>query len=295
LKYTIVDAFTSSPFAGNPASVIVLPPSVALPDATLLKIAAEFNLSETAYLVPKGAADDDESSRTYGLRWFTPAVEAPICGHATLASSKVLFTNANLTPESVTTLRFETLSGVLTARRVPGGGQIELEFPAMECEAIAPSDDLFSCTSEVIKEAVGAGTAVNVREVLKAGIFLLVHVEGFDLEKAVVNADRMLKLPGAPAVIVTSGTSASYPEAKFISRMFAPSFGVPEDPVCGSAHCVLTPYWSQVLGIPPGEVIRARQVSRRGGDLELVWEKAKGTVKIRGEAAIVARGELYVG
>ncbi|KAG8952939.1 hypothetical protein FRC04_003390 [Tulasnella sp. 424] len=290
LLYTIVDAFTSTPFSGNPASVIILPPSHhSLPTESLLQIAAEFNLSETAFLIPKTSTSP--STLRYGLRWFTPAVEVPLCGHATLASARVIFS----TPEGqqVDKLEFETLSGTLVASKVPGGsGKIELDFPASVLEELASVDELAQ-VSEVVSAAVGGG--VSVRAVRNAGFFLLVEVDpGFDLEGAVVDASQFLKLR-FDAIIVTSSRPSSFrPNARFMSRMFAPRAGVAEDPVCGSAHCALAPYWSQVLDIPPGVVIEVRQASKRGGDLDVIWEKESGKVRIQGSAVVTMRGELYL-
>ncbi|KAG9009559.1 hypothetical protein FRB94_011976 [Tulasnella sp. JGI-2019a] len=294
LSYTIVDAFTTVPFTGNPAAVIALPPPTALPDALALKIATEFNLSETAFLVLKGTEEGGDSETiTYGLRWFTPTAEIVLCGHATLASAKVLFEGPGLIPERVTILRFETLSGILTAKKVSGGEQIELEFPVATLTTVGP--EIKARVTEAVNEALG--TLVTIRDIRKGGIFLMVHLdETFDMENATVNVTPLLKLADqCIGFIVTSKRpSAVAPNAKFISRMFAPAVGVNEDPVCGSAHCVLAPYWSQLLTIPPGEIIATRQVSPRGGDLDVIWEKANGTVKIRESAVVTARGEMYV-
>ncbi|KAG9000348.1 hypothetical protein FRB94_011978 [Tulasnella sp. JGI-2019a] len=292
IKYTIVDAFTSSPFRGNPAAVVILEAPTVLSDTLALNIAAEFNLSETAFVTPKPLNDADTNSRSYGLRWFTPASEVPLCGHATLASARVLFAEPRLAPTNVTTLKFETLSGVLTAQKVKGGGDIELEFPASTLTAIGP--DAFAEVAEVVCEA--AGGSVSIRDVQGAGFFLLVHVdEGFDLEHASVNASPFLKLASYKAIILTSSRPSSLaPQAKFISRIFAPAVGLPEDPVTGSAHCVLAPYWAKVLNVPSGHAITARQASSRGGDLEVVWDEANARVKMRGNAIVVARGEMYI-
>lgn len=137
LSYTVVDAFTSRPFKGNPASVIILSEGVTLPDDTLQGIAMEFNLSETAFITPSQGPDDHESdTRTFGLRWFTPEHEVALCGHATLASAKVLFSTPLLVPSNVSLLRFNTISGVLTAAKItsPDGSEpkIELDFPSGE-------------------------------------------------------------------------------------------------------------------------------------------------------------------
>ncbi|KAG9000347.1 hypothetical protein FRB94_011977 [Tulasnella sp. JGI-2019a] len=294
LKYVVVDAFTTIPLTGNPAAVIVLPPATNLPDALALKIAAEFNLSETAFLLSKSKEGETEDSETitYGLRWFTPTTEIVLCGHGTLASAKVLFEEPGLIPERVTTLRFETLSGILTAKKV-SGGQIELEFPVADFVAVGPG--IKARVIEAVTEALGSPVAIH--DIHKGGIFLMIRLEeSFNLEGAVVNASPFLKLTDqCLGVILTSQhPSAIAPHAKFVSRAFGPALGSNEDPVCGSAHCLLAPYWSQLLMIPPGEVIPARQVSPRGGDLDIIWEKAKGTVKIRGRAVFTARGEMYI-
>ncbi|KAG8952938.1 hypothetical protein FRC04_003389 [Tulasnella sp. 424] len=284
LLYTVVNAFTSTPFSGNPASVIILPPSHhSLPTESLLQIAAEFNLSETAFLIPQ--ISTSPSTLRYGLRWFTPTVEVPLCGHATLASARVIFS----TPEGqqVDKLEFETLSGTLVASKVPGGsGKIELDLPASVLEELASAEGLAQ-VSEVVSAAAGGG--VSVKGVRKAGSFLLIEVgPGFDLEGAV------LKLPFRAIILTSSRPSSFRPNARFISRMFAPRSGIAEDPVTGAAHCALAPYWSQVLDIPSGVVIEARQASKRGGDLDLIWEKENGRVRIQGSAVVTMRGELYL-
>ncbi|KIO15509.1 hypothetical protein M407DRAFT_34906 [Tulasnella calospora MUT 4182] len=290
LLYTIVDAFTSTPFSGNPASVIILPPALhSLPSESLLQIAAEFNLSETAFLIPQPSTSP--ATLRYGLRWFTSAIEVPLCGHATLASARVIFS----TPEGqqVDRLEFETLSGTLVAKKVPdGSGKIELDFPASALEEVTNADELAQ-VSEVVSAAAGGG--VSVRGVRKAGFFLLVEVDpGFDLEGAVVDANPFVKLPFDAVILTSSRATAFRPGACFISRVFGPRIGIAEDPVTGSAHRVLAPYWGQVLNIPSGEVFEARQASKRGGDLDLIWEKDSGRVRIQGSAVVTMRGELYL-
>ncbi|KAG8894947.1 hypothetical protein FRC00_008266, partial [Tulasnella sp. 408] len=178
-------------------------------------------------------------------------------------------------------------------KKVPGGaGKIELDFPVTTLEDLTSADEL-ARVSEVVSAA--AGGSVSVRGVRKAGLFLLVQVDpSFDLEGAVVDVSPFNALPFG-AIIVTSSRRTSFrPGARFMSRVFAPQSGVAEDPVCGSAHCALAPYWSQALNIPPGEVIEARMASKRGGDLDLIWEKESGRVRIQGSAVITMRGEMYL-
>ncbi|KIO15510.1 glycoside hydrolase family 43 protein, partial [Tulasnella calospora MUT 4182] len=153
--------------------------------------------------------------------------------------------------------------------------------------------DELAQVSEVVSAAAGGG--VSIRAVRNAGFFLLVEVDpGFDLEGAMVDANPFSKLPFGAIILTSSRPTSFRPSARFISRMFAPQSGVAEDPVCGSAHCALAPYWSQVLNIPPGEVIEVRQASKRGGDLDLIWEKESGRVRIQGSAVVTMRGELYL-
>ncbi|KAG9013833.1 hypothetical protein FRB90_005690 [Tulasnella sp. 427] len=289
LLYTIVDAFTSTSFSGNPASVIILPPAHhSLPSSTLLQIAGEFNLSETAFLIPIPPTEQQASTTLrYGLRWFTPAIEVSLCGHATLASARVIFS----TPEGqlADRLEFDTLSGTLVAKKVVDA--IELDFPESKLED--PTPDELAKVSEVVSKAAQGG--VSVRGVKKAGFFLLVEVDpGFDLEGAVVDADPFRQLP-YKAVILTSTRATSFrSNTRFISRVFGPNAGVEEDPVTGSAHCVLAPYWSQVLNIQPGTLIETRQASKRGGDLDLIWDQKTKRVRIQGNAVVTMRGELYL-
>lgn len=189
LSYAIVDAFTSKAFGGNPASVIVLPPEFhSLDSSALLQIAAEFNLSETAFLIPQPSSVP--GTLRFGLRWFTPTVEVDLCGHATLASARVIFAS----PEGQTAdrLEFDTLSGILVAKKVAGGGKIELDFPEAKLEEASP--DELVLISETVSAAVGGG--VSVRGVRKAGFFLLVELDpGFDLEGTKVDASQFVSPP----------------------------------------------------------------------------------------------------
>ncbi|KAG8952940.1 hypothetical protein FRC04_003391 [Tulasnella sp. 424] len=287
LQYTIVDAFTSTPFSGHQASVIILPPSHhSLPTESLHQIADEFNLGATAFLIPQ--ASTSPSTLRYGLRWFAFAIEMQLCGHGTLASARVIF--STLEGQQVDKLEFETRRGTLGARKVPGGsGKIELDFPVTALEVLDSAGELAQ-VSEAVSAAAGGG--VSVRGVRKAGLFLLVEVDpGFDLEGAVVDASQFLKLSHGMIILTSSRPSSFRPNARFMSRVFV---GIEEDSACGSAHCALAPYWSQVLDIPPGEVIEVRQASKRGGDLDLIWEKENGRVRIQGSAVVTMRGELYL-
>lgn len=257
-----VDAFTSEPFSGNPAAVCVLPE--ARDEQWMQNVAKEMNLSETAFLVrrPDGG---------YDLRWFTPAVEVALCGHATLASAHTLWEAGHLPPEEIA--RFHTKSGWLTAAR--DGDWIELDFPATpEQPAEAPVG---------LADALGA----TPRYVGKSRFDYVIEL---DSEKAVTDLRpdfaRLRTLP-VRGVMVTS--QATTPGWDFVSRFFAPGSGIDEDPVTGSAHCCLTPYWSRKLGRT--EFV-ARQVSERGGTLRLALVGDR--VKLRGQAVTVLRGEIVL-
>jgi PhzF family phenazine biosynthesis protein len=254
-----IDAFASTPFEGNPAAVCVLP---APRDAAWMQnVAREMNLAETAFLVRRDSGFD--------LRWFTPAVEVDLCGHATLASAHALWEGGHLPPTE--TASFHTKSGVLTARKLDDW--IELNFPATPAVPAEPPD------------ALTAALGVTPRFVGKSRFDYLVAVES---EAAVrgVRPDfaRLRELP-VRGVIVTS--AASTPGLDFVSRFFAPGAGIDEDPVTGSAHCCLTPFWSARLGKTS---LVARQVSARGGTIRVMLDGDR--VRLAGQAITVLRGEL---
>ena len=251
-----IDAFTSQAFRGNPAAVCLLDGER---DAQWMQdVAAEMNLSETAFLLRRDDGD-------YSLRWFTPAVEVALCGHATLASAHALYEEHGLT-----SLRFQTKSGVLTAERT--GNSIELDFPAIyEQRSEAP---------EGLLESLGVASPVYVG---RNKFDYLVEVASEDEVRALDPDHARLRRIPVRGVIVTS-RSAEY---DFVSRFFAPGSGIDEDPVTGSAHCCLTPYWSAKLG---KDAMTAFQASKRGG---VVRVRLTGDrVKLGGEAVTVLRGEL---
>jgi PhzF family phenazine biosynthesis protein len=256
LSYFEVDAFASKPFAGNPAGVCPLKHWLA--DATMQNIAAENNLSETAFFVPRGS--------DYELRWFTPMVEIDLCGHATLASAFVLFSELDRPGDAV---QFHSRSGPLVVRR-----QIDvltLDFPSRPPAAAATP------------EALIRGLGKKPVEVLKARDYFAVFPTAEDVRS--LNPDFALLGTLDEKVIVT----APGIDCDFVSRFFAPTAGVPEDPVTGSAHCTLIPYWSQRLGKTE---LFARQVSKRGG--ELFCELAGERVLIGGKAVLYSRGQIEI-
>jgi PhzF family phenazine biosynthesis protein len=257
LKLFQIDAFTSEAFRGNPAAVCLLDRE--RDAAWMQSVAAEMNLSETAFLL---AAVDG-----YSLRWFTPAVEVALCGHATLASAHALWEEHGLG-----SARFHTKSGVLTAERI--GDLIELDFPATREERVDAPEGLL--------ESLGISDPVYIG---RNKFDYLVEVASEDVVRKLDPDHAQLRRIPVRGVIVTS--RATMEGADFVSRFFAPGSGVDEDPVTGSAHCCLTPYWSAKLG---KDEMTAYQASRRGGVLHV--RLAGDRVKLAGEAVTVLRGEL---
>lgn len=252
-----VDAFTDRRFGGNPAAVVLL--EHWLPDPVLLAVAAENNLSETAFVIP-GTGD-------IPLRWFTPAVEIDLCGHATLAAAHVLFNH--VTP-SVRRITFTTLSGKLVVTN--DGDHLTMDFPARPADPVGMP--------------AGLESALGIRpaEVLQARDLLVVLESEDQVRKLRPDMVRMTALE-AFAVCV----SAPGDRVDFVSRFFAPKAGIPEDPVTGSAHCTLVPYWAERLGKTS---LVAKQVSARGGDLEC--RLAGGRVFMSGKSVDYLRGEIEV-
>ncbi len=254
-----VDAFTNRPFAGNPAAVCILAAPAA--EAWMRDLAREMNLSETAFLVPK---DDG-----FNLRWFTPAVEVELCGHATIASAHVLWESGTLNPYQQA--RFQTQSGLLTADL--RGNWIELDFPAKMEE---PATYWYS-----LANALG----VKPRYVGMSQFDYLVELDSEQTVRNLTPDFNLLKQTKARGVIVTA--RAEEGEFDFVSRFFAPGSGVDEDPVTGSAHCVLAPYWAKHLGKTE---FLAYQASQRGGVIKVALVGDR--VKLGGQAVTVMRGEL---
>ena len=258
-----VDSFTDAPFAGNPAGVCILPEP--RDDHWMQNVAKEMNLSETAFLVKQ-----DEGYGGYGLRWFTPAVEVDLCGHATLASAHILWETGELAADRQA--RFHTRSGLLTADK-RAGGWIEMDFPAQPEERTdAPAG---------LSDALG----VEPLYVGQSQFDLLVEVESEAAVRAMQPSIALLEKIPARGVIVTSRAASD--GFDFVSRFFAPRVGVNEDPVTGSAHCCLSPFWSKRLG--RNELV-GYQASARGGVVRVRLDGER--VHIGGQAVTVLRCEL---
>jgi len=256
-----VDAFTQSPFGGNPAAVVIL--NDPRPDQWLQSFAAEMNLSETAFLNGSGSR--------FSLRWFTPKTEVPLCGHATLASAHILFEQQLVPPG--TFILFVTASGELKAVQVDG--RIELDFPIYE---VVPVE-----TDTRVRGALNQTPSALYR----SGENLLAL---FESEKAIRNMEPDFDAIAALSyhgIIVTSPSDNG--EYDFISRYFAPRVGINEDPVTGSAHCSLVPFWAKQKG---KDHFHAYQASARGGELWLRLDQDR--VHIAGNAVTVLSGEILV-
>lgn len=256
-----IDAFASQPFRGNPAAVCLLDRE--REEAWMQSVAAEMNLSETAFLLPRQDG--------FLLRWFTPAVEVALCGHATLASAHALW-EERVAPQNEQ-IRFHTKSGLLTADR--DGEVIELDFPATLAQPSQPAPGLLESLGIAEPRYVGRNKFDYIIEVADEDT-----VRGLDPDHAQL---RKIEVRG---VIVTS-RAASTTAADFVSRFFAPGSGVDEDPVTGSAHCCLAPYWSARLG---KQELTGFQASRRGGYVRV--RHVGDRVKLGGRAVTVLRGEL---
>lgn len=252
-----VDAFTTSVFGGNPAAVCPL--LSWLPDAQLQAIAAENNLAETAFFVRNGG--------NFDLRWFTPVCEVDLCGHATLASAHVLFQELG---EAGDTVRFYTKSGELAVRRE--GQRLILDFPARPPHEIAAPPRLVS--------ALG-GKPI---EILAARDYLVRYHTEEEVQALSPDMEALKKLDRFACIVTAPGR-----DCDFVSRFFAPAKGIPEDPVTGSAHCTLIPYWASRLGKTS---LFAKQISARGG--ELFCKLSGDRVEIAGYSALYLRGAISV-
>lgn len=253
-----VDAFSNRPFAGNPAAICWLEDEA--DPGWMQSVAAEMNLSETAFA---RRLDDG-----YELRWFTPAVEVDLCGHATLAAAHALWTSGMAPADP---LRFHTRSGLLTCSQA--GEFIELDFPATPAEPMTPTG--------LLLEALG----IEPIMVGKSQYYTLVVVDSPETVRSLRPDFRKLaEAPTLGAIVTAPSDDARF---DFISRFFAPAMGVDEDPVCGSAHCCLTPYWAERLGKTE---LTAFQASARGGVLRLRLNGDR--VVLGGRAVTVWQGEL---
>ena len=256
----VVDAFTAEPFRGNPAAVVMDEPG--RPDAWRQAVAAEFRCSETAFLTPRAAG-------RWGLRWFSPQVEVRLCGHATLASVQALLTWDKLRHGDPAT--FETLSGELACREQ--GGWIHLDLPAFAVEPVPAPAGLLAALGLPAASAVFAD----------AEDFLVEVADADSLRALAPDFKALAQVPCRGACVTAPGEEG----ADFVSRFFGPRVGVDEDPVTGSAHCRLGPFWGARLGKTR---LLGRQLSARGGEVRVTLKG--GRVELAGQAVVVTRGNL---
>lgn len=266
LEFHQVDAFAAQPFAGNPAMVYRL--DAWLDQALMQRIAAEHNLAETAFVVKEGSV--------WHIRWFTPGSEVPLCGHATLATAKVLF---DLYHEPGEALDFTCLSGPLRVTRQ--GERLELDFPVRPSVSVAPAlhTEVEAALGRPAREVRALHNPDGSVQELLAVLASEAEVRAF-----VPNLSALAALPGLGVLISAPGERHD-----FVSRYFAPAIGIDEDPVTGSTHCILVPYWARQLG---RETFKAYQCSARGGELHCQLQGER--VKIAGQARHVASGQLFV-
>jgi PhzF family phenazine biosynthesis protein len=264
MRIHVVDAFTDRPFAGNPAAVCVL--AEPADPGWMQRVAMEMNLSETAFPRPLDDPDAD-----FELRWFTPEVEVALCGHATLASAHILYETGAVPADRP--IRFRTLrSGVLTVSR--DGGPLAMDFPACPPDRIDPPAGL--------AEALGADPSWTGRNAQNDLLALLGDAEA--VRALAPDSSALARLDARGVCVTAADTDTGY---DFVSRFFAPAVGIAEDPVTGSAHCMLAPFWAGRLGRTR---MRARQASPRGGDLDVTVHGDR--VVLRGSAVTVLEGTL---
>lgn len=297
VKYYLVDAFTESVFKGNPAAVCLLEEE--RDNKWLQAVAAEFNISVTCYLTRICESHHNlnslhgTSNPRFHLRWFTPVAEISLCGHATLAAAHTLF-SSGLVDTDVT--EFVTLSGVLTAKKIPaiddstsasnlqkGGFYVEVNFPADPV-----TEFNFDETSQ-ISAALNGASIIDMKKTQSGDDLCVIVTSGRVVEELQPQLDAIVKCPGRGLII--SGIAPSGSGFDFYSRFFCPKLGVNEDPVCGGAHCALAPYWSKKLGKFD---FKAYQPSARGGVLNVHYDEQNQRVLLRGKAITVMEGRVVV-
>ncbi|GMY17170.1 putative isomerase [Fagus crenata] len=294
VKYSVVDAFTDSAFKGNPAAVCLLEEE--RDEQWLQAVAAEFNISETCYLTRLSGSDSlDSPNPRFRLRWFTPVAEVELCGHATLAAAHTLFSSGLVNSNMI---EFVTLSGILTAKKFPEtkesdssdnqngevqeGFLIELNFPTVA------TVDFNSVEVSSISSALNGASVIDIKKTTSDILFVVVP-SGETVVEIQPQIDAIRNCPGMG--IIVSGAAPSGSGFDFYSRFFCPKLGINEDPVCGSAHCSLAPYWSKKLGKCD---FVAYAASPRSGVLNIHLDEQNQRVLLRGKAVTVMEGSLLV-
>ena len=298
MRVFTVDAFADAPFSGNPAAVVLVEEdahcasSLLSDDETMLRIAQEMNLSETAFVAPIDPGASFKIATRFQLKWFTPKVEVNLCGHATLATAKTIFGPVGNISK---VLEFQTLSGILVARR--DGDVISMDLPANPPDpGDAPLDALN--LRPLVAAAVGDSNVAKIISTFyspctkKLGVVL--DISRAALEEMPTSPASLLAAHDGTAVrgVIITIASSKGSRYDFLSRYFAPWVGIDEDPVTGSAHTVLVPWWSKRLGKTR---LAARQCSSRGGDLDLRYSADNAVVAVAGTAVVVLDGRIRIG
>ncbi|XP_050265157.1 uncharacterized protein LOC126709106 [Quercus robur] len=297
VKYYVVDAFTDSPFKGNPAAVCLLEEE--RDEQWLQAVAAEFNISMTCYLTrltDTGSDSLKSPNPRFHIRWFTPVAEVELCGHATLAAAHTLFSSGLVNSNII---EFVTLSGILTAKKFleikasdssdiqNGEAQecflIELNFPTV------PAIDVNSAEVSSISSALNGASVIDIKKITTSDALFVVLPSGESVIEIQPEFDAIRKCPGLG--IIVSGAAPSGSGFDFYSRIFWPKLGINEDPVCGSAHCTLAPYWGKKLGKCD---LVAYQASARSGVLNIHLDEQNQRVLLRGKAVTIMEGSLLV-
>ncbi|KAH6818855.1 Phenazine biosynthesis PhzC/PhzF protein [Perilla frutescens var. frutescens] len=297
VRYCVVDAFTDSAFKGNPAAVCLLEEE--RDEEWLQAVATEFNLSETCYLTRLSDSPHSPTGSfpSFRLRWFTPVAEVNLCGHATLAAAHFLFAYDLVKSD---TIEFSTMSGILTAKRVPdtkladsssyeNGNPpsdflIELDFPVVPINEYDGAAEI-----STICKSINIASADEIHITTTSDDLVVLLPSGDAVAKIEPNFEEIKKCPGRGLIV--TGLAPTGSGFDFISRFFCPKMGINEDPVCGSAHCALVPYWSKKLG--KNDFI-AYQASPRSGILNLHLDEKNQRVLLRGKAIAVMEGSLLV-
>ncbi|KAL4654927.1 hypothetical protein ACB092_01G414900 [Castanea dentata] len=295
VKYYVVDAFTDTAFKGNPAAVCLLEEE--RDEKWLQAVAAEFNFAETCYLTRLSGSDSlDSSNPRFRLRWFTPVAEVKLCGHATLAAAHALFSSGLVNSNII---EFVTLSGILTAKKFQEAKAsnisdiqnvesqdcflIELDFPTI------PTTDFNSEEVSSISNALNGASVIDIKKTATSGDLFVVLPSGESVVEILPEFDAIRKCPESG--IIATGAAPSGSGFDFYSRAFWPKLGINEDPVTGSAHCALAPYWSKKLGKCD---LVAYQASPRSGVLNIHVDEQNQRVLMRGKSVTIMEGSLLV-
>ena len=281
MRIFTIDAFAEKPFTGNPAAVCILDSE--RNDAWHQSVAVEMNYSETAFVRSPAGKSILESGGEYDLRWFTPAYEVDLCGHATLATAHTLWSELG---EDAETLKFKTRSGTLVASRVDD--QIQLDFPSTPPEVKVPEDELIAALGLEASQIVYFGQS-------RFDAFLQLASEA-DVLDLTPNFPELAKFNVRGTIVTAQAGNLTRDLAgqkiDFVSRFFAPNAGVDEDPVTGSAHCCLAPFWNERIAIPANRQMVGFQASKRGGLVQV--EMCNGRVLLSGRAITVIEGHIAV-